>query len=306
MGSTFVCLVVAGDRGVVAHVGDSRLYLLRRGALHALTEDHTLVAAMLQSGEISPADIKNSPFKGVLTRALGQHESVEVDALVVDIYPGDTFLLCSDGLHGYFEEDDLAARLGQGVGEALPAALVTTANERGGRDNITAVVVSAEDLDAEETADAVVRIDVIRRIPLFQHLTYREHNEVLAVAQTRVYPSGEVVFHEGEPGGDLFVLLAGRVSIEQGGSPIAVVAAGGHFGEMGLVDAGPRSASVRALEPLRALVIHRDDTMALMQREPSLAVKLLWAFVQVLSQRLRATNTELSEVLSSGPETTRL
>ena len=155
-------------------------------------------------------------------------------------------------------------------------------------------------------ADQVARIDVLRRIPLFEHLTYREQNEVLAVAQTRTIPSGATVVREGDPGGDLFVLLEGQVSVEQGGLPIAVVRAGGHFGEMGLVDAGPRSASVRALEPLRAMVIPRAAVLLLMQREPSLAVKLLWAFVQVLSQRLRATNSELSEVLSSGPETTRL
>jgi serine/threonine protein phosphatase PrpC len=306
MGTTFVCLVVAGERAVVAHVGDSRLYLFRSGALHVLTEDHTLVAAQIKAGEITLEGAKNSPFKGVLTRALGQNESVEVDTLVVDLYPGDAFLLCSDGLHGYLDDGELGARLGEGVSEALAAGLVTVANERGGRDNITALVVSAEAHAAAAPSEALARIDVLRRIPLFEHLTYREQNEVLAVAHTRTYPLGATVVREGEPGGDLFVLLAGQVSIERGGLPIASVTAGGHFGEMGLVDAGPRSASVRAVEPLRAMIIHRDAMLALMQREPTLAVKMLWAFVQVLSQRLRVTNTELSEMLSSGPETTRL
>src|SRR6185369_8714544 len=119
-------------------------------------------------------------------------------------------------------------------------------------------------------------------IPLFEHLTYREQNEVLAVAHTRTFPIGATVVRVGEPGGDLFVLLEGRVTVERGGLPIATVSAGGHFGEMGLMDAGPRSASVRATEPLRAMVIHREAMVALMQREPNLAVKLLWAFVQVL------------------------
>jgi hypothetical protein len=305
MGTTFVCLVVAGERAVVAHVGDSRLYLLRRGALHALTEDHTLIAAMVKTGEVTEEGAQNSPFKGVLTRALGQHQSVEVDRLVVDLYPGDVFLLCSDGLHGYFDEADLTSRLGAGVGEALPAALVTAANERGGRDNITALVVGVEAHATETPSLVQSRIDLLRKIPLFAHLTYREQNEVVAVAHTQTFPSGATIVREGEPGGDLFVILSGKVSVEQGGAAIAWVAAGGHFGEMGLVDAGPRSASVRALEPIRAMIIHRDDVLALMQREPSLAVKMLWAFVQVLSQRLRATNTELSEVLSSGPETTK-
>ena len=326
MGTTFVGLLVAGERAVIAHVGDSRLYLHRGGATYVLTEDHTLIAEQMKAGQLTAEGAKNSPFKGVLTRALGQHESVQVDTLVIDLYAGDAFLLCSDGLYGCVADEELSAHFGAGlvgglvgglaggiVGglaggappagiEALTASLVALANEGGGRDNITAVVVVAEG----HAADQVARIDVLRRIPLFEHLTYREQNEVLAVAQTRTIPSGATVVREGDPGGDLFVLLEGQVSVEQGGLPIAVVRAGGHFGEMGLVDAGPRSASVRALEPLRAMVIPRAAVLLLMQREPSLAVKLLWAFVQVLSQRLRATNSELSEVLSSGPETTRL
>jgi hypothetical protein len=305
MGTTFVCLAVAGDRGVVAHVGDSRLYLGRRGHVHVLTEDHTLIAEQIKAGEIKPEDAGKSPFKGVLTRALGQHESVQVDSLVLDLLPGDHLLLCSDGLYGYYADEELAERFaGDAEPETLAPDLVTGANERGGRDNITALVVSVEDSGAEEPA-SMARIDALRRIPLFEHLTYREQNEVLAIARTRTYPAGATIVREGEPGADLFVVLDGEVSIEQHGLPIAAVGAGGHFGEMGLVDAGPRSASVRATKPIRAMVIHRDEMLTLMQREPPLAVKLLWAFVQVLSQRLRAANTELSGALA-GPETTKL
>jgi hypothetical protein len=303
MGTTFVCLVVAGERGIVAHVGDSRLYLARRGHVHVLTEDHTLIAEQIRAGDLRPEDAHKSPFKGVLTRALGQHESVQVDTLVVDLLPGDAFLLCSDGLYGYFGDDELAKRFAPGVSDSLPADLVTAANERGGRDNITAIVVAVESA-AEEPA-SMARIDALQRIPLFEHMSYREQNEVVGLARTRTYPPGATIVREGEPGGDLYVVLDGQVSIEQHGLPIATVGAGGHFGEMGLVDAGPRSASVRAVTPIRAMVIRREDMMGLMQRDPTLAVKLLWAFVQVLSQRLRVANTELSDALA-GPHTTKL
>lgn len=304
MGTTFVCLVIAGDRGVVAHVGDSRLYLARRGNVHPLTEDHTLIQEQIKAGELRPEDAHKSPFKGVLTRALGAHESVQVDSLVVDLLPGDAFLLCSDGLYGYFPDEELASRFAGEVGEDLAADLVSLANERGGRDNITAIVVSVEDSGDEEPA-SMARIDALARIPLFEHLTYREQNEVVGLARTRAYPAGATIVREGEPGGDLFVILDGQVSIEQQGLLIANVGGGGHFGEMGLVDAGPRSASVRAVTPIQAMVIHRDDMLGLMQREPTLAVKLLWAFVQVLSQRLRVANTELSGALA-GPQTVKL
>ncbi len=125
MGTTFVALVVAGERAVIAHVGDSRLYLHRRGSVYVLTEDHTLIAEQIKAGELTPEGARNSPFKGVLTRALGQHESVQVDTLVIDLYPGDAFLLCSDGLHGYLAEDELAPRFG--AGGAPTAALAAIA-----------------------------------------------------------------------------------------------------------------------------------------------------------------------------------
>jgi serine/threonine protein phosphatase PrpC len=305
MGTTFVCLVVAGRHGVVAHVGDSRLYLFRRDHVHVLTDDHTLIAEQIKAGELRPEDAAKSPFKSVLTRALGAHESVQVDTLVLEILPGDAFLLCSDGLHGYFSEDEITARLATAPGESLAADLVTTANERGGKDNITAIVVTAAETGADMPS-SIARIDALQSIPLFAHLTYREQNEVVAIARTQAFPAGAMIVREGEPGGDLYVIMQGSVSIVQGGLPISSVVEGGHFGEMGLVDAAPRSASVRAIEPVRAMVIARDDLLGLMQQDPPLAVKLLWALVQVLSQRLRATNTELSDALSSGPETTRI
>jgi PPM family protein phosphatase len=305
MGTTFVCLVVAGRHGVVAHVGDSRLYLFRRDHVHVLTDDHTLIAEQIKAGELRPEDAGKSPFKGVLTRALGAHESVQVDTLVFEILPADAFLLCSDGLHGYFSDEELSGRLATAPSASLAEDLVSQANERGGRDNITAIVATAAETGADEPA-SIARIDALQRIPLFEHLSYREQNEVVAIARTQTFPSGATIVREGEPGGDLYVLLQGSVSIEQGGLPISSVVEGGHFGEMGLVDAAPRSASVRAIVPVRAMVIARDAMLGLMQQDPSLAVKLLWALVQVLSQRLRATNTELSDALSQGPETTRI
>jgi serine/threonine protein phosphatase PrpC len=305
MGTTFVCLVIAGRHGVVAHVGDSRLYLFRRDHVHVLTEDHTLIAEQIKAGELRPEDAGKSPFKGVLTRALGAHGSVQVDTLVFEILPGDAFLLCSDGLHGYFPDEEIASRLAPPHVDTLAADLVSQANERGGRDNITAIVVSVAETGAEEPA-SIARIDALQRLPLFEHLTYREQNEIVAIARTQTFPAGATIVREGDPGGDLYVLMEGRVSIEQGGLPISVVLEGGHFGEMGLVDASPRSASVRAIVPVRAMVIARDDMLALMQADPPLAVKLLWAIVRVLSQRLRTTSTELSDVLSAGPETARI
>ncbi len=297
MGTTFVCLAVGGTKGVIAHVGDSRIYLLRNGQCHRLTEDHTLVAAQLKAGTISKDQAASSQYRNVITRAVGIQESVQVDTLVVDLVPQDVFVLCSDGLHGYLQDEELVPLVQEHGLEVVPRRLVELANERGGKDNITvvAVRVEGEGAHAEETVEAQSRMEALRKIPLFRHLTYKEQTAVLSIATTRTFPAGHEIVVEGQPGEELFVVIRGRVTIEKDGVEIAELQAGGHFGEMGLVDNAPRSATVRAAEPTRVMVIARGDLMALMKRESILAVKMLWSFVQVLSDRLRATNSELSE-----------
>jgi len=298
MGTTLVCLVVAGGKGVIGHVGDSRVYLVRNGQCHRLTEDHTLVAAQLKAGTITKEQATTSQFRNVITRAVGIQESVQVDTLILDLLPDDTFILCSDGLHGYLTDEEIAPLIAAAPLKELPKKLVALANERGGRDNITAICLSVGSEGAaatEEMAEAQSRMEALRKIPLFRHLTYKEQTAVLSIATTRTFPAGREIVTEGQPGEELFVVIRGRVSIEKNGVAIAELRPGGHFGEMGLIDNAPRSATVRAFEPTRVMVIARNDLMNLMKRESILAVKMLWSFVQVLSDRLRATNSELSE-----------
>ncbi|MFL5320299.1 MAG: Stp1/IreP family PP2C-type Ser/Thr phosphatase [Myxococcaceae bacterium] len=297
MGTTFVCLAIGGNKGVIGHVGDSRVYLVRHGQTHRLTEDHTLVSAQLKAGTITKEQAATSQYRNVITRAVGIQESVQVDTLIVDLLPGDIFMLCSDGLHGYLADDEVVPLVQATQPRDLPARFVQLANERGGKDNITAVVVTvgADASGTEELAEAQSRMEALRKIPLFRHLTYKEQTAVLSIATTRTFPAGREIVIEGQPGEELFVVVRGRVAIEKNGVEIAELRAGGHFGEMGLIDNAPRSATVRATEPTRVMVIARGDLMNLMKRESILAVKMLWSFVQVLSDRLRATNSELSE-----------
>ena len=107
MGTTFVGLVCAGDRAVIGHVGDSRIYLLRTGQAHRLTEDHTLVNAQIKAGQITKEQAATSQYRNVITRAVGIQESVQVDTLLVDLVPGDIYMLCSDGLHGYLPDEEV-------------------------------------------------------------------------------------------------------------------------------------------------------------------------------------------------------
>jgi serine/threonine protein phosphatase PrpC len=298
MGSTLVALVIAGNKGLIGNVGDSRIYLMRDGQCHRLTEDHTLIAVQLKAGAITREQAATSQYKNVITRAVGIQSSVQVDTLVVDLLPGDNFLLCSDGLYNYFPEVELLRIFEQVPIKGLPEYLVATANERGGKDNITALIVSLQGglvAASEEVLEAQSRMEVIKKIPLFRHLTYKEQTAVLSIATTRSYVEGEEIIREGQPGDDLYIVVKGRVVVEKGGMEIAELFSGGHFGEMGLVDNAPRSATIRAAEPTRVMLVARSELMALMKRESILAVKMLWSFVQVLADRLRAANFELSE-----------
>lgn len=298
MGTTFVGLFVAGDKAIIGHVGDSRIYLLRQGQAHRLTEDHTLISAQLKAGTITKAEALKSPYRNVITRAVGIQESVQVDTLAMDMMPGDLFMLCSDGLHGYLTDEETPIVLGGAPWDQLPKKLIDIANTRGGKDNITTIVVGAGGEPSQEaTAEAAAKIDALKAIPLFHHLTYKELTAVLAVSSTRTYPGGREIVIEGQPGDELFVVVRGRVAVEKGGVEIGELKTGGHFGEMGLIDNAPRSATVRATEPTRVMVISRAELMGLMRKEPVLAVKLLWSFVQVLSDRLRDANTHLSQAM---------
>lgn len=141
MSTTISALLIAGSYAVVAQVGDSRIYRVRRGIGQQLTEDHTLVNYKLKQGLISEADAKTMKGKNVITRAVGHKDHVEVDTREIEVQPGDRYLLCSDGLHGYLQAGEIEGVLQANAPEETPAAFVKMANERGGRDNITVVVV---------------------------------------------------------------------------------------------------------------------------------------------------------------------
>ena len=143
MGATLTAAWLSESRLSIAHVGDSRAYLLRTGALQQLTNDHSLVAEQVRRGILTAAQADESEMQSVLLRALGANPEVEVDAEDHILFPRDTLLLCSDGLTRMVTEPEIAGTL---QSEPDPSAasekLVALANERGGGDNVTVIVVS--------------------------------------------------------------------------------------------------------------------------------------------------------------------
>ena len=140
MGTTISSALVVGRSLITGQVGDSRIYQIRGSQAEQITEDHTLIAWQMKQGIISADEAKISPHRNVITRAVGNRDYVEVDTSVLTIEPGDRYLLCSDGLHGYLELDEVASIAALG-GDVAVDRFIDVANGRGGRDNITAVLV---------------------------------------------------------------------------------------------------------------------------------------------------------------------
>ena len=154
MGTTVVGVLLAGATAAVAHVGDSRAYLLRDGRLEQLTQDHTWVNEQVVAGFLSKEQARSHPLKNVVTRALGGESDVLVDVREVEVQSGDLYLLCSDGLTGMLSDADIRDRLASGQSlHEIARALITDSNARGGIDNVTVVLLSVEEDGASEEAE---------------------------------------------------------------------------------------------------------------------------------------------------------
>ena len=142
MGTTASCLVLSESQYLIGQVGDSRIYLLRDGALRQVTKDHSYVQEQVDAGLLTPEQARYHPYSNVITRCVGANESVDVDLYRGEVLPGDVFLVASDGLTGMVDDrrlqQILLARSSPG---RIVDALIAEANGRGGLDNITAIVI---------------------------------------------------------------------------------------------------------------------------------------------------------------------
>lgn len=151
MGTTLVAILTARGRVSLAHVGDSRAYLVRQGKIRQLTDDHSVVGELLRRREISEEAAREHPHRHVLTRALGVRQLVEPDLAELTPAVGDVFVLCSDGLTGHVEDDEIAKTVtGDTDLDMACESLIRLANQRGGKDNVTVVLVRCEDVPSTE------------------------------------------------------------------------------------------------------------------------------------------------------------
>ncbi len=310
MGTTCDVLLLTPEVGFIAHVGDSRVYLERQGKVHPLTEDHNLQNELMKRNKYTDEEFEKTPFyehRNALTRAVGVYESVEVDLLDFSVLPGDTFLMCTDGMSHYLNPYLILQGLEQHESpQDVIREFIEIARNGGGHDNITGVLVRVP-VSTEAAAEAAIAraaeinlsIEILSHIPLFRSLSYRELVRVHNITSVRSYAQDEIIVKEGEEGTEFFIILRGKIRLEKRGKLIAMLQDREHFGEMALVDKEPRSASAYAVVPTRMLVINRRDFFDIIRGEPTIAVKLLWNFLKVLTARLRNTTQNLSTALEA-------
>ena len=142
MGTTVVAAAVLGEELVIAHAGDSRAYLAGPEGLRLLTRDHSVVQAMVDAGTLSPEQAAGHPRRNYITRALGVDEHIEIEFTQAVFGPEDRLLLCTDGLSNYVPAETVLSLMRSDPADFIPKRLIDAANDGGGGDNITAVVIT--------------------------------------------------------------------------------------------------------------------------------------------------------------------
>ena len=280
MGTTVTALVIAGSHGVMAHVGDSRLYLYRGDALSQLSTDHTLVAEMVRHGIATREQARRGPYAHVITRAVGLQESVLVDTLVIDLVPGDRFLLCTDGLTEELEDDVMANEM-TGEFEELPETLLDRALDSGGRDNVTLIAVHVQPEDEQTEDDRLWSetydvLDAVASCRLFAGLRLANIQRIANLCELTNKEAGDRLFRRAESGTSMAILVDGRLAVIRDGQVLGVLTeAGDTVGTSFLLAACPAAADVEAAAPSRVLMLRHDRFQAFCKRRPWLGIELL-------------------------------
>ncbi len=295
MATTLSVLLVDGTRGVIGHVGDSRVYLLRDGQLYLITEDHNHLQLLIKNG-LDPESAAQVPHARALTRAIGAQARVEIDTLSFVPLPDDVFLLCTDGLHKLVSREEIAELLSDPDTESVAARLIDKARERGATDNVSAVVLQVGS-DADHTLtvhrDAKLEMEALGSLELFGNLDYLEILELMEHFEERHAAGGEVIFQEGSIGSELYVIVDGSVEIRVKGRLLRILEKGSHFGEFALIDLQPRSATIRTREPTHLLVLTLEQFERLKKENPAKAL----AFYEVIAKRLSLNLREADYLL---------
>ena len=301
MGTTLSSAVIAGDRMIVGHVGDSRIYRVRGGRASILTTDHSVAATRLRAGLITLEEYYKSNQRNVLTQSLGPAPQVDPDVVEAELQNGDTVVLCTDGVWGRVQPAKLAQIAAEGTPEEAAQSLGATAIAFGSTDNCTAIVIRIVDVGGNLGVAPFPRA-------LSQSRLFRDFSEVdlglLAPFVTHIdVREGTTLIREGDGGEDMFLIERGSVVVTRQGKRLAQLGMGAHFGEIPLPIERPRTTSVVTAEPTRLLRLSRREFDILCARRPVLAIRVTRRLmVDLATQLVDARGGPQPEPITLEPE----
>ena len=292
-GATIAVVVDAvlcrNQEAFLAHVGDGRCYLGRKGLVHRLTRDH--VSGASPEG---PADDSGSDERS-LQRACGLAQTVRVETMNLALSVNDRLLVLSPGLSDVVDELRLG-QLGDDPQADGAAARILAAARKGGASDDLGVLVVDVTADGVRRSRRHSRLTTLARIPLFAYCTEPELLAIAGCTRPVKLPAGALVFRQGDAGQELYLVISGHLAVLKDGEEIATLGPGSNFGEMAMLDEPRRSASVKVADEAELLVIHREAFFRLLKSDPTLAVKVLWNMLLELSSHLRNTSARLAAV----------
>lgn len=289
---TLDCVWALSGEAFVAHVGDGRAYLLRKGLSHKLTQDHVEGDSLHESlpGQSPRVQPRSEP-----ARALGPSNTVEAETMNLQLVDGDRILLSSPYLHRGLDDLKIREVANDPVADGVTARLLGAARENGVDADLACALMEIGAAEQAAIGSASQsRLATLARIPLFAYCTERELLDIAGVTRPVRYRSGTWVFRQGDPGSGLFLVVQGQIAVDKDENEIARFGPGANFGEMSMLDQPERSAGARVVEDAELLLITREAFFGLLKRDPTLAVKVLWNMMLRLSASLRATSERLT------------
>lgn len=297
MGTTVTCLIICGRIGVVAHVGDSRLYRIRDNQVRQLTRDHSLIAERVRRGELTPEQARVAPGKNVLLQALGVSPKIELDIGFLTLQPGDQFLICTDGLHNYLVDDEIVTVFQEHDGDRLIPRLISCANQRGGKDNITSIVIRVSSpWDSVAATQLDVAPDIFSSLRLLQGLDFVDSTTFLQHGQVKSFIGAETIVEEEQPLEGLYLILDGRAQVTRQSVWLATYTQGCFFGESSLLGPAVSTVTMRCeREGMRILVFEPAQFRKLLEESPQIGYKILWNVFQELTASQRDLIVRLAD-----------
>lgn len=289
-------LLVSEQAAFIAHVGDSRVYLLRGSEIFRITEDHTF-SEQLRREQIGDVEVLER-YRNVLTRSVGGRPQVDVDALFIDLQPGDHIMMCSDGLTDYLSGAELLEFARRSQGPELVEELVSEAKKRGGKDNITVLLVEIETV-AESTIrdtasfDTLKQVDILGNIELFKDLGVRDLLKIMRIIYEVSYDDGDRV--EQPLGEDrcMFIVAEGAVELLVDDTVVSHLEKGQHFGEFALVS-DERQTQARCVGETLVLAVPARRFRAIVGEDPAVGNTLLWNLLEAATRQIRRMGDEIA------------